>query len=195
MFLVDAFNEGPLAAGVKCKTIVQEIGEIAMALKAVGYGLSDEVCVGAVRPFVADLHQDMIMKSMESYAADIKKSLEEAIDLIDNVSMADFGSDRGTDVMVVQAMKSCEKFQGVERLASKLQEVGEAAIEAGDGNKTEAAKMIAVVMIAEKMTWFPTHFAYAAGWCSDSMYQSFDKKGLFAHAFDLVMNVVPDFDA
>ena len=194
LFAIDIFgDEGPLTGGHRCATVPQEVGEIAAALRAVSQGVSGDACVGMTRPFVADLHQDLLMKSVVSYVADIHKALEEAIDLMDDVSMADFGSDGSVNVVVEEGMKGCKNFEGVERLAAKLQKIAKLAEDATDGNKSEAARMIAVVMVADKLNWFPIHFAYAVSWCSDSMYESFDMKGMFVRAFDLILHVIPDF--
>lgn len=124
----------------------------------------------------------------------IEEHLTEATDIIDDVSMADFGSDGGEDALVAERVKTCAKFQGVERLAAKMQAAGEAAIESVGGSKTEAAKMLAVALIAEKATWFPTYYAYAVAWCSDSMYERMTMRPLFIQAFDFIMNVIPDFE-
>ena len=195
LFLVDVFgDEGPLSAGYKGKCISDEVGTIARALNQVAQTVPVDQCIGAVRPFVADLHLEGVMKTMEPKLEVVRHALEEAVDLIDDVSMADFGSDGPTNVIVMEALKSCHHFQGVERLAAKLQHAAEEALEAMDNNTTEAAKMLAVVMISEKMVWMPGHFALAVGWCSDDMYARFDRKGMFVRAFDFLMNVVPKFD-
>ena len=195
LFLIDVFDDaGPLSGGYKSKCISEEVAAIAAALHQVAQAVPIDQCVGAVRPFVADLHADAVMQVMQDLVKDIQSSLEEAIELIDDVSMADFGSDGPPNVVVIEALKACKEFQGVERLAVKLQEAANCAVEAENKNKEEAAKQVAVAMIAAKLTWIPRHFALAVSWCSDSKYAEFTMQGVYVQAFDLVMNVVPDFN-
>lgn len=195
LFLISIFeDDGPLSSNIKGNSISEGLADVAATLNAVSSNVSVETWIGHIRPFIADLHKEDIIKNMYTKVSVIVEHLTEATMIIDDVSMADFGSEGEEDPLIAERVKSCAKFQGVERLAAKLQATGEAAIESVKGSKKEAAKMLAVSLIAQKATYLPAFYAYAIAWCSDSMYDRFTMKPLFMQAFDLIVNMIPDFE-
>ena len=187
-------DEGPLSEGIKCKSIETENSLIAGSIAEIVNSVGIDDIIGMVRPYVADLHFNELKEPTSEHCIEITKALGEAIELLgDDVSMADFnGEDIQTDILVSESLRKLHKFECVENLVVRLDDIGDYAIESSK-NKQTASQMIAVSIISQQLIDFPLDYIIAISWCSDKTLKTFKNKLLFIHAFDEILNLIQEF--
>ncbi|OHT07151.1 hypothetical protein TRFO_01271 [Tritrichomonas foetus] len=195
LLMISLFDDdGPLADGYpKTKTVQQEVSVIATTLCKLSYGYPIEKMVGNVISYIADLRHDQLLQPLEKTVADINKVLKDAIDILgSDATMADFGTEGVSSLLMTDSLKKANKSRKVDKIASYLQEAGQSALDEAN-SKTAAANMIAAALISENLVNIPLNFMYAITWCSDSLLTSFTNQPLYLQAFDALLHVLPDF--
>ena len=188
-------DDGPLNSGYpKAKSFEQEVSYIATTILKFAPEFSIDKVVGFVMPYVADIHRDKIIPSLESSVKSVIASIKDAFDILGkDASMADFGVEGVSSVVISDDLKELKKADSVELIVNKLQEIGDQAISGAQNSRTNASLMIAADLIAADLVEVPKLFIFAIAWCSSTTLESFKNKPLYIMAFDAIMNVLSDF--
>lgn len=196
LFIMTLFDDdGPLNSGYpKAKSIEHEVSCIATTICKYATDFSVDKMSSFVMPYVADIHRDKIIPSLTSNVQKVITAIKDAFDILGkDASMADFGVECVSSIIVSDGLKELKNAESVESIVGKLQEIGNNAIDSAQNSRTNASLMIAASLISANLVEIPKLFVFALAWCSDETLESFKNKPLYIMAFDALMNVLSDF--
>lgn len=196
LFIMSLFDDdGPLNSGYpKAKNIEQEVSYISTTIYKYAHDFTIDKIANYVMPYVANIHRKDIIPSLAKNVQKVTEAIKDAYDILGkDASMADFGVEGTSSIVVSDGLKEIQKADSVESIVNKFQQIGDDAISGAQNSKKNASLMIAANLISANLVEVPKLFVFAIAWCSDTTLEYFKNKPLYVMAFDALLNVLSDF--